>query len=235
MLVSSKRKRTVARSAFAVAVVGATLGVVSSACVNPRDDYDDFLRRTGGVRGVATQPAVDAAVQEAAAIDGGFSGASFSVACLPRLVGGKLLKALRFAAIVSYTPTSTSNKAGTIDIDLTPIVVGATELSSVVGEHIPSVGTTVVNPDGSFTADMGKPKVLSPANPISTNDIVFADVFVKGILLRDDYMCAELDGDILLPTALDLNDPGDFCVFKRVPSLTGPIPEITEDEFQHCP
>ena len=234
MLVSSIGRRTIARSVFAGAVAIATVGALSSACVNPRDDYDDFLRRTEGVRGVATQPAVDAAVQEASAIDGGFTAAPFFVACLPRLVGGKLAKALRFAGTISYAPSSASGKAGKIDVDITPLAVGATDLSAVVGSHIPSLGNVVSN-DGAFTADMGKPTVLSAANPISTNDIVFADVFLKAILLRDDFMCAELDGDIVLPEQLDLNDPGDFCVFLRVPALSGPIPAITDDQFQHCP
>jgi hypothetical protein len=229
---SVRVKRRAARAILAVALIGSVIGAV--ACVDPRADYDDFVNRTGDIRGVTNT--TDAAVQEAAAIDGGFTQAPFLVACLPRLVGGNVLKALRFAAKMSYTPNSTSTKAGKLDLVFTPLAVSATDMSGQVGAEISSLGVTVRD-DGRFDAPIGATTVLAAANPISANDIGFSDITLRGDLLRSDFACAELDGTIILPQMLDLNDPGDFCVFLRVADLTAatPTPKLDISQFQHCP
>jgi hypothetical protein len=220
--------RTSIASAFAIAIAGA-------ACVDPRTDYDDFVNRTNGVRGVSTAAPSDAAVQEAAAIDGGFTAAPFFVACLPHLVGGNLTKALRFVGTLSYTPTSmTGTKAGKLDIAITPLTVHSTDLSAIVGDPI-TASTVAVGDDGSFLADFGAPIVKGAANPISTNDIVFSSISITGKLLRDDYACGNLNGVITSPQMIVLDEPDNYCIFERLPALTGTTPTITADQFQGCP
>jgi len=227
------RARSKSIAVGACLVAGAALSAI--ACVNPRDDYDDFVNRTNGVRGVSPSVASDAAPQEAAAIDGGFTNAPFFVACLPHLVGGKLAKAFRFVGTLSYSPTASGSKAGKLDVSLTPLTVGSTDLSATVGTPI-TASNVAVGPDGHFIVDFGMQTLKGAANPISTNDVVFQSIsIVNAILLRSDYACGDLNGHVTSPQDILLDEPDNYCIFEALPSLTGTTPTLMDSQFQSCP
>ena len=212
----------------------ASLAVVAllaaPACVDPRADYEDFVQRTNDTRGHGFVS--DASALEASAIDGGFTG-TYYAACLPELVAGNVTRTLRFVATVTYTPTDPSSKKGMLDVQLVPLVKGATDLSQTVGASFGTAAPTPVDEAGNFDANVGAPTVPAAANPISTNDAVFSRASLKGTLLGHDLFCSDLFGEVVSPQIIDFSG-GNYCLFYFHPQPAGALEPLVADQF-HCP
>jgi hypothetical protein len=227
--VGTARSRLALGASIALVALGMLAMLGGASCINPHDQYDEYLVNTEGARGGGAS-LIDATPAEAQAIDGGFHDTYFA-ACLPVLAGGRTRLALRFRADVTYTPTSASSKAGAIDIDFIPLSKDGTTMGDVVGNHFGEKGAPVGD-DGTFQADMGQPTIPAAGNPVSTNDIVFSTAVLHGILLGADLFCADLIGEVTSPVPESFSG-GNYCILQRL-AADAPLPALTTDQF-HCP
>ncbi len=199
------------------------LGMFATACVNARDQYDEYLERTDTVRG-KDPSAIEAGVFEGAAPDGGFSG-TYAMTCLPNLLAGRVDRALRFVATITFDGAK-------LNIVLRGMDKTATNLSGAIGNSYTASAT--VGADAKFKWDFGKPEFPKEFNTIRDEAVAFSSATMDGILISEKKFCAELGGEIEKPSVVPLNESTDVCMIEQVASETADFPQYVREDF-HCP
>lgn len=198
---------------------------LSGACVDPKQDYDDWIARTADARATVYVPP-DSAAFEGSPPDGGFAG-TFFMACLPSTSLGDVGQALLSKVVLQYT--ADGNGGGTVDYRAIALRIGSTDLSQSVGTPTILNGVRVT----SFVAPLvyGPTTIPATADPLTPLDIIFQDLTLFMHIEDDTHLCATLSGHLVQPEVIDLSQPGSNCVLR--PS-SGPIPKLVTDDF-HCP
>ncbi len=199
------------------------LGTLVTACVAARDQYDEYLDRSAGVRG-KDPTAVEAGVFDGAPPTTAFSG-TYAIACLPNLLAGRVDRALHFIAKVKFDGTKLS-------VELRGMDKTATNLSGGIGETYSA--TSTVSPSAKFLWDFGKPKFPREFNTIRDEDVEFSSATMDGILIGEKKFCAELGGQIIKPSVVELGETTDVCLIEQVASETASFPQYERDDFA-CP
>jgi hypothetical protein len=214
--------------ACATRSTAACVALLVSGCIEPKQDFDDWLAKTADARGGTNSEAVDAEAFDGAAPDGGFSGAYF-MACLPNIARGDATQSLRFQVAATFTASSGGN--GMLDFHSTPVPVSATDLSQTVGSQNGEDGAVVSN----LLADVVYGQLFIPAvaNKLG-NDVTFSDLTLHVHLLSSSQFCGVLSGHVIKPVPIDLTGPGSFCIMQMFAQPSGPLPMLTAQEF-HCP
>ena len=219
-------------SAKRLAIGSTVFGVgflLVGACVNPRQQYDDYLDRTADARGGIA--VVSDASFEGSAPGGGFT-ATYSLVCYPHLFSN-VAQSLELAAMITFVPDGSGG--GTISGALTPLRGMATLLSDAVGPPF-ATWTAPVDAQAQFDIDLGNNLTLPAAsNPVQPAPIVFATAHLQGILVGQDKFCAGFAGHVTSPIDFPLDATLDFCLFKRASGTPNElVPKYTRDDF-HCP
>ena len=213
------------RFSFSARCVAASVlfGMLATACVAARDQYDEYLDRSASVRG-KDPTAVEAGVFEGAAPDAGFNG-TYAIACLPNLLAGRVDRALHFIAKVTFDGSK-------LNVELRGMDKTATNVSGGIGNSYSA--SSPVGADAKFKWDFGKPEFPREFNTIRDEDVAFSSATMDGILISEKKFCAELGGQIVKPSVVELNDTVDVCLIEQVASETAAFPQYVRDDF-HCP
>ncbi|HEY8039406.1 MAG TPA: hypothetical protein VIF15_06410 [Polyangiaceae bacterium] len=203
--------------ALTLAVAGACL---SSACVDPSQDYNDWLARTGDAR-VAETP--DSSGLDGSLPDGGFQ-ETLLMACLGALAGGDVRDEVLLTATAKYTPAP--GGGGTFTFSDTPLVIGATDLTQTVGDTV--TDTEPVAPDGTCAIAFGPSNV--PAAASRLGEIVFAKSTLH-FIINGTQLCAGEEAVVTSPLTTTLDPAHNPCIFR---SGTPPFPTFQSSDF-HCP
>jgi hypothetical protein len=198
------------------------------ACVDPKNDYDDYLSRTAAERAAAGGD--DGGTADAAAPDAGFSG-QYVMACVSAPTGDSLADALFFVATVQYTP-SPAGGGGTLTYSNAPLQVGATNISQTVAP-VNTVGPVPVGTDGTATVDFGAVTIPASADPLGS-DVVFTDSRLDFLISTADgsvQFCAGEAGSITAPFDTTFDKKTNPCVFK--PASSSSFPTFVQSDF-HC-
>ncbi|MDP9151903.1 MAG: hypothetical protein M3O36_18425 [Myxococcota bacterium] len=218
--------RTTASCLGVVCAAGALLlPPFSGACVDPKQDFDDWIARTADAR-ASVYVAPDSAAFEGSPPDGGFSGVYF-MSCLPSTAQGDVGQALLAKVTLRYTADGSGG--GTVDYEAISLRHDATDLSQTVGT------ATVLNgvPVSGFVAALvyGPTTLPALADPLTPIDLVFQDLTLYMHFQNETQLCATLSGHIVQPQMIDLSQPGNRCVLRQ---STGAIPTLQLSDF-HCP
>ncbi len=213
------------RSSFSARCIAASVlfGTLGTACVAAREQYDDYLGRTADVRG-KDPTAVEAGVFDGAPPATPFSG-TYAIACLPNLLGGRVDRALHFIAKVDFDGSK-------ISVVLRGMDKTATNLSGGIGDTYSA--SSPVSANAKFLWDFGKPKFPREFNTIRDEDVEFSGATMSGILIGEKKFCAELGGQIVKPSVVELGETTDVCLIEQVSGETAPFPEYERTDFA-CP
>jgi hypothetical protein len=196
------------------------------ACVNPRDQYDDYLDRTADARG-GIAPVSDASF-EGNAPDGGFM-ATYAQVCYPHLFMDPS-NALLFVSQAAFAPDGTGG--GMLTMTIQPLVKHATDLSQMTGPA--TTYMTHVDSSAHFDLNLAPLTLPKEANPIQASDVVFSAAVFHGILQSEDKFCAGFEGQVTSPIMLPLDPTLDFCLFKKASGPMDAVPMYQTSDF-HCP
>jgi hypothetical protein len=198
---------TVPRALGAIALASSLLGF-GFACVDPKGDYDDYLERTNGIRGV--QPETSVTEFETGEVDIDAGKATYFWSCLPGLFSGA-----PETSILLYSEANVSG--GKVDFTNFPLKDTATKFlkSETVGASHGAMGVPLSGTN-TFSAVIGTATIPGNSQRITDNDLTLEGVVFEGRILTTDRWCAELNGKVTKPTPNELKDPGDFCVIVKL-------------------
>jgi hypothetical protein len=195
-----------------------------AGCVDPKQDFDDWVGRTADARAVT--PPSDAAVSDSALPAAGFQG-TYLMACLSSL-NPNPAQALLFRADLRFTPAP--GGGGTFDFTQTPLVVNPPDvMHAAPGAMAVTRNGSPVAADGTCDVDIGATTIPASADPLGLQ-IVFTDS-VLHFQVSAMPPCASLSGHISAPEMTDLNPARSFCVLR---SSTPPFPTFQASDFR-CP
>ena len=119
---------------WAILTVVVSTTWIGVACIDPRNDYDDWVAATGPLRGVVPGDEVmDAGAIETSAPEGGFSTENYLMACVSDLVDLRtaVQEAAEFTATATYTPLGRAERGARSTSATRPSMVGATSITQV--------------------------------------------------------------------------------------------------------
>ena len=204
------------------------MALALAACVNPKNDYDDYLARTADAD--TTPPVEDAGTFDGTAGDAGFQNQAFVMACLSELEP-TIPYATYFVGTATFDSTGGGN--GTLDFSDVAIALsnnGAsppTSITDTVGTPATVNGTVVTG--GKASIVFGPTNVPAAASPLGS-EIVFTDSTLTVLIQDDALLCGNLAGDVTEPDILTLNPSMNICVFYPGTS----VPVLQQSQF-HCP
>lgn len=201
-----------------------TLGI---ACVNPKGDYEDYIKRTESFR----MGGMEAGMVDTVAPTNSVKG-TYYLACLPFLAFGNVDQQFRFYVDSEFTPNM-SGGGGKLTLKLTPMVIRdmanctpdcqliANDKLTLKDEMkgILTVTDVTVDGTGKFTANFMTAMVDHLSNPISDRNITVNNTTVTGIFqaLPDggpSSYCGGLSGQVVMPIMQDLGQPAQNpCLF----------------------
>lgn len=208
----------------------ATAGCVNPFADKPKEDFDEYLDRTNGIRGVAPDSGTPVEIPEAgpppeAGVDS-FSG-DYIVVCLAALSFKDIQKTLRFKGTVTYTKTN--EQSGSLKLTVQMLKIGAVNLSEPVGPTFEATGAAT----GLFaTLAFGNtPDLPSSANALTGTDFGIDNFTMKTTLTGPpETFCSNISGKTR-PSGIVIEGTGaDVCLFQRVtdPAADQPIPEAAK-------
>jgi hypothetical protein len=236
------RKIKVLPQALLYSALGLVVGAVFLAipsCADPQAEYDDFVKRTDGIRGVlpdaaagtdaggsqcVTTPPADPPDLSAGLPN--LSGTYFGT-CLANFAACDTHKALRFRVTVSET------SGGAYSFTYQPLHVDTLNLNDAEGPPF-SLESSSVAPDGTFSSQVQGKTIAGEANPFSGNLLLLKDAIFHGQVTSGTSFCAELDGVVeVFDAEIPLEGAGDICLFYRAePGGTIAPPKLND---YHCP
>lgn len=183
-----------------------TLSVVMTGCPNAPKDYDDFVATARSKAAPAPPSFLPPATKEAVDLNG-----SFVAFCKVNFATAD--QALRLRANLKV------DDGGILTMSLTPLIVGAKNLSDSIGAEVTTSGGIQNN---QFSLEFGTIAIVGAANPLSGSDIELGGTSITGVVVSKDKIVAELDGQLIKPFETDLTSPGDVCLLLRT---DGPLPD----------
>jgi hypothetical protein len=220
----TNRSITIARRVLAaIAFVSASSGSITG-CVNPENDYNDFLSRTADAR--AGGGDLDGSVPVDSALpDGGFSG-TYVMACGTSLQPGAKNPIL-YLATVTYAPSA--GGGGQFTFAGQTLQHGATSTSQTVGTPL-AAQTVQVDASGKASIVYGPTTIVAAANGVTNQDVTVGSDATLVFLLGANPVCAGNTGHITAPIPLTLNPTkGDVCIV--LPATGGTVPTYTDAMF----
>ncbi|MGZ6094588.1 MAG: hypothetical protein ACXWUG_21305 [Polyangiales bacterium] len=194
--------------------------LVGSGCADPKGDFDSYIDRTNGIRGVIpeggiieedTGPVVDTAIDTPPFDANVDVTGTFFMSCNATLLAGDASKTLLF-----YTEFTDSG--GKLSFNVYPLSETATKFAKSETVGTPQVATMVpVNPmDGTWKTTIGTTVIPGSSQRISDNDLKLENLSYNGRIVSQDRLCAELDGQLVAPFVASFDGPGDICIFVRM-------------------
>lgn len=216
-------------------LVGCAIG-----CVDPKGDYEDYVKATEKYR---SSGGSDAALDTSApttVVKG-----TYYLSCLPNLAFGDINKLFRFYVESEYTPMGAG---GSLTLRLTPM-----RIRDDAGNLLPAAGLTLkkeasgtlsvtsvpVAMSGKFTANFMTAMVAATSNPISFRLIEVHDTTVVGVFQSapdggPGSYCGGLSGQVVAPIMQDLGMPADnVCLFQPL-AEGSPLP-MNDKSLYVCP
>lgn len=210
--------------ALAVTVVG---------CVDPQQDYNDYVNRTADAH---TPPSVvfDSGGETGPlyAPDASFMSQTFYMSCLTGQAEGDTSKASQFVAQITYAPAS--GGGGTLNFSNQVLKINPSTLNDLAPGGVPYKAGPMnapVKPDGTVTMTFGMTKIPADANPVNQQDLIFSSTTLDFHIESESQICANITGNLTMPTPTVVQGP---CVFRLMPSLSAPLPQLQLTDF-HCP
>jgi hypothetical protein len=199
------------------------------ACINPGDDYSNFVARA---------PAPDAQAVASDAFAGepckqvlaGPRTGTFYGACLTTAASGDVTQAtyVKLDITVDVNPDGAT---GTLTAAFTSLLFKANNVSMTVGstQHPPTVP---IASDCTYVINAGTTNIPGTANSLGV-DLTLTNTRYRGKLLTPDESCSDLDAIVTVPAMVDLTMGGNYCIFKRAPP-DGSFAPFTHGDFA-CP
>ena len=173
-------------------------------CVDPGEDFDAFIGRTGSPRSDAGGASGDASV---CTVKPGDVEAQYSFA-----ISVTLARTKPILALADVTTPASGGGTG-FAFDAQPL--SAADRRTPVGQKV-SLGPFQVDETGAYRAEIPNLQVTGAANPVTSGDIA-ADVVLSGNLCGDGrFFCGTVSGNVTKPLPLDL--AGSTFTFTRVDS-----------------
>ncbi len=216
-------------------VLGATSALVlgAASCVNPQQDFNDYLARAADAQGppsstgVVEASAVDAALLHPP--DAAVNDTRYVMAC-ETTFGQSAAEAFLFVATMTFTPSA--GGGGTATLQAQSLPVGAKTVDGPVGDVF-HFSSGKVAADGTARLLLpGTTTIPAAANPVGGQDVVASNLGVDLRLFADGTACAGLEGQITAPVSTLLTPSNNPCVFRAAPG--GAVPAFTNADF-HCP
>jgi hypothetical protein len=219
-------------------VTGATL---IGACVDPKGDYDSYVKRTESYRAMGTEAGMTDSMAPTNVVKG-----TYYLSCLPGLAFGDISQLFRFYAESEFTPNMTGG-GGKLNLKLTPLIIrddagvfippSTLKLKDEMKGVLTAMSVDVAA-NGKFSANFMTANVDSHSNPISFRNITVGTTVV-GIFQAQtdggaaDY-CGGLAGQVTAPIMQNLGTVDQNpCLFK-VATIGDALPAQQVSDFM-CP
>jgi len=215
---------------FALLSAAAVAGLACPACVNPKQDYDDYLARTADAN--FTPANTDDASFDGSSADGGFASQSYVMGCVSQATNGSVNDTTYFVATATFHASDTTGD-GTFDFVDTALIATATDTTqSAGGDTIPINGSVVTG--GKVDVVYGPTSIPASGDPLKIGPIVFSDTTLHFLIGPGTHLCATLSGDVTAPLPQTLVAANNICVFFPFSGATGTVTPLTQDQV-HCP
>jgi hypothetical protein len=207
-----------------VSLVRVVLAGISCAavqgCIDAHADYDDFKARPFA-EPVRDSAAPDVPLTMCESILQKDVTGTFFASCLPVVTGTP------FGLAVHQTLKVSDAGMGELQISFQLLNIMGTNIDDTVS-MITDLPATPISSDCTYDLQIGALTIPNAATTLG-GDATAEHVSLHGFLQNEDRACAELDGNVTTPIPLSLNDPGDYCVFRRVaPGSALPIIDMSE-------
>lgn len=215
------------RSVAFAACAAAPLMVVTLSCVNPEQDYNDYVSRAADAQapmGAVTVEAGEAAVYTAP--DASFDDSTLVMACITTL-GFTLQQVLYYAAQIDY---SVKGGARTLSLDVVPLPKMATNLSNPI-TMAEAKATATVSEHGVAAVSLGTTQIPAEANAVSGQAVTLDNSVITIQIESPTTLCGNLGGNIVSPPQA-LVPSQTPCVFRTTHGGTW-TPFVLSDF--HCP
>jgi hypothetical protein len=209
------------------------LALVGVACVDPQQDYNDYVDRTADAHAPPPLPTFDAGeTGPLYAPDAGFSANTFLLSCLTTQAAGDPSKASLAVAHVTYTPNG-NGMGGTLQFGDQALLIGATSLADAAQDAKYTTGSTaMIAADGTGTVTFGDTQIPEDANPVTTSALEFSSSSLTFHVESETQICAIFNATVIKPAADVVKDAP--CIVRYLPSASTPLPALQLSDF-HCP
>jgi hypothetical protein len=210
-----------------------TAALTSASCVNPQQDFTDYVSRAADAQGLVQPGSGDAGVDTGPlyAPDASIPTTTYFMSCLSQLAAVPAQASI-FAVTLGYTPAS--GGGGTLNMSLQAVVTGASNLGDTSGATV-SAKPTAVAANGTAHVDFGAVTVPGNANAVTPGaQIVFTDVTMDFHIESAKEVCTLLGGTLTAPVGLTLTPSRNPCILIPVASATAPVPTVQPSQY-HCP
>ncbi len=190
-------------------------------CVDSRGDYDDFKARP------FAEPLRDAAAPDVpltaceTLLRTNLTG-TFYTTCRPKVIPTP------FRLAFQQTVTVSDAGIGELHVSFKLLDITGTSIDDTVSEAT-DVPPTTISSDCTYDLPIGDLIIPQQATTLG-GEATAKNVSLHGLLQTEDQACAELDGKVVTPIPLDLDPPGDYCLFRRVEPGSA-LPTIGMDEY----
>src|SRR5258706_8565303 len=175
----------------------ATLG----ACVDPHTDYDDFKARPVAepVHDAATPP--DVQLTDCETILQKDPSGDYYVTCWPL----PMVFPTPFGLSIHQDVTVSDAGEALIKSSFTLLDIMGTNINNTVGDKV-DVPAATINSNCTYDLDIGNLTIPEKATTLG------GEAKAENVKLRADLQlaCAELDGEVVSPIPLSLDEPGDY-------------------------
>ncbi len=223
------------RSRALLALVALALpSLVCASCLNPKDDYNDYVTRAADAQVPAPPISTEASTVDVASLhapDGGFSDNNLVMICVAFQLGADISKALLWQTQIVYTGGASG---GTVSFLSKPLAAGSTSVDSPLSGPDISVTNIKVTEHGYAAINIAQNLDF----PASFNAITGAPVELQHaqVLLQMEsptQICANLGGFIPEPAPVTLDPTQNACIF--LPTDSGGHWATVQTADVHCP
>jgi hypothetical protein len=210
-------------------------GLVCASCLNPQDDYNDYVNRAADAQvppsAISTGEASTIDVASLRAPDGGFSG-DYVMICVMFQLGADISKALLWKTQLVY---SGGSNGGMLTFSADPLAAGSTSVDNplmgpeditnwqaTVSEHgYATIGTLpTLNFPASFNGITGEPVQLEKAQILIQME-------------SSTQICANIGGFIPEPAPVTLDPAQNACIYLPT-NGSGQWASVQTSDV-HCP
>jgi hypothetical protein len=207
------------RVVFAVAACAAL-----EACVDPHGDYDDFKARPVAEVVVHDAAAPDVQLTECESLLQKNPSGDYYVTCWPL----PAIFPTPFGLVVHQDLTVSDGGQAELTSWFKLLDIHGTNINQTVSDRV-DVPPASINDNCTYDLNIGDLIVPEKATTLG-GEAKAEHVKLHAFLQTEDLACAELDGQVITPIPLNLEPPGDFCVFRRVAS-DGTLPKIPDSDY----
>ncbi len=197
-------------------VVLALPGLVCASCLNPQDDYNDYVNRAADAQvpppPISTGEASTVDVASLSAPDGGFTDNNFVMICVMFQLGADISKALLWQTQLVY---SGGSNGGTLTFTADPLAAGSTSVENPLmgGPNITNYKATVT--EHGYAPIGPLPTLNFPAsfNGITGEPVQLQKAQILIQMESPTQICANIGGYIPEPAPVSLDTTQNACIF----------------------